>query len=86
MPGVALALREAVRVLRPSGRPLLADHVVSASAPGALGAARAGEGDDPVRREVTRRPAPLPDGPGLQVVERLRSTPGALEQVRAVRS
>lgn len=85
VPDDGLALREAVRVLRPGGRLLLADHVVSTSAPVRWGQRALERATARYGERFTRRPAALLEGLGLEVVERRRSTLGALEQVRAVR-
>lgn len=81
---VDVALTEFVRVLRPSGRLLLADHIVATS-----GWVRGGQRvlealTIPISGEhFTRRPLEHLAGVGLEVVESSRRTYGAVEYVHA---
>lgn len=83
---VDVALAEFVRVLRPSGRLLLADHVVATSW-WVRGGQRVLESlTIPVSGEhFTRRPLDHLAGVGLAVVESTRRTHGAVEYVHAAR-
>ncbi len=79
------ALAEAHRVLRPGGELLIADHVVSTSAPArlvqrALEVILRGNGE-----HLTRRPSLLLPDAGFEIVESERHGLGILERVRAVR-
>lgn len=87
VPSLEAALAEAVRVLRPGGDLLLADHVVSTSAPVRWGqrlleAVTARSADE----HFTRRPLDHLSTLPLQVVATQRHTAGALEAVHARRT
>jgi len=80
------ALVEMVRVLRPGGRLLLADHVASTWPP-VRGLQRLVE-----RRSIpqagehfTRRPLPLVEALGLEIIEQERFLAGAIERLTAIR-
>lgn len=81
---VDVALKEFVRVLRPTGRLLLADHIVATSA-WVRGGQRVLEAlTIPISGEhFTRRPLEHLAGVGLEVVESSRRTYGAVEYVQA---
>lgn len=80
------ALAEAARVLRPGGRLLIADHVVSTVAP-ARWAQRAVETFTvPTQGEhFTRRPMLKLEQQGFRVTESVRRTIGVIEMVEAIR-
>lgn len=87
VPSEADALAEMIRVLRPGGRLLIADHVVSTSrvirvvqrALERVTIPRSGE-------HLTRRPVQHLAGLGVQVVDRERRSAGMIEQLHAIRS
>lgn len=86
IPDPAAAIAEMVRVVKPGGRVLLADHVVSTWPP-VRGLQRlielrsvphAGE-------HFTRRPLPLVEAAGLAIIEQQRFLAGAIERLVAVK-
>lgn len=84
VPDLPRALAEMVRVLRPGGSLLLADHVVSTSWPVRLGQRTLELLTVPLQGEhFTRRPLPLVQELGLTLVDSRRSTFGALEVLHA---
>lgn len=83
---VDAALSEFVRVLRPAGRLLLADHVVATSRWVRLGQRALETITIPISGEhFTRRPVDHLHRVGLTVVESTRRTHGAVEYVHAAR-
>ena len=86
VPSEAAVLAEMIRVLRPGGSLLLADHVASTSrvlratqrALERVTSPRAGE-------HFTRRPARHLAGLGVRVVESERRSAGVIEQIHAIR-
>lgn len=81
------SLAEMARVLRPGGRLLLADHVVSTSWPLRLGQRLLEAVTVPVQEEhFTRRPLSSLPAHGLAVEESRRVRAGVFEWVQAVRT
>jgi ubiquinone/menaquinone biosynthesis C-methylase UbiE len=84
VPDVAAAIREALRVLRPGGSLLLADHVVSTSPLVRLGQRLLEAVTIPIGGEhYTRRPRLHLEAAGAEVVASSRLAFGAIEQVHA---
>lgn len=79
-------LQECVRVLRPGGRLLLADHVVATNPLLKVGEYLLQAVTVPLQGEwFTRRPLPMVRDLGLEIVETERTLHGAIERVHARR-
>jgi ubiquinone/menaquinone biosynthesis C-methylase UbiE len=84
VPDVGAALGEFARVLHPEGSLLLADHVIATSRAVRLGQRLLQAVTIPLSGEhFTRRPSEQLPGAGLETVETLRRTHGAVEYVKA---
>lgn len=80
------ALQECLRVLRPGGRLLLADHVVATNVLVKAGEYVLQAATVPLMGEwFTRRPLPMVRDLGLEIVESERTLHGAIERVHARR-